>query len=248
MTVSVLRKFKGYHRYNEDLWGELLARRSLRLVSHLANLFRSLRSPLSSRLRELIATFLPPLPPPSRRRRSGSIYRRQLFAKQKVQLHYRILRDRQLRALVDSASLARGFVESNFIGLLESRLAAAAVRAKFFGTAVEARQAIVHGALLVNGNFVSRCGFRLLPGDLVSLLLPRPLPFRPPHRRSSVRLGNFFRSVSPAAAPLPPLAYPSAYLEVDYSTSTFLFLRTPAPSEVFIPVSLSVADVISYYY
>lgn len=106
--------------------------------------------------------------PASARRRRRSDYRRRLEEKQKVRWHYGVS-EGQLRTAFERASRRSGASGANLLALLERRLDNVVFRLGYAPTIRAARQLVVHGHLRVGGRRVDRPGYRVTPGEEVSL-------------------------------------------------------------------------------
>lgn len=90
---------------------------------------------------------------PKQRQRKLSEYGRQLEEKQKVKEAYG-MRERQFRKFFAEATRGQVATGEALLSMLERRLDNTVYRLKLSGTRPQARQAIVHGHLLVNGRKV----------------------------------------------------------------------------------------------
>lgn len=97
-----------------------------------------------------------------------SEYGAQLQEKQKVKEIYGV-RERQFRRFFENASKAQGSAGENLLSLLERRLDNVVYRLKLSVSRSQARQNIVHGHFLVNGNKVYSPSFLVNIGDVISL-------------------------------------------------------------------------------
>ncbi len=111
-----------------------------------------------------------PYPPGQhgRARRKISYYGRQLMEKQKVKYYYGV-RERQFRRFYEMAERMRGQTGENLLKLLESRLDNVVYRLGFGKSHRHARQLVVHGHILVNGQKVDRPSYLVKPGDVVEV-------------------------------------------------------------------------------
>jgi small subunit ribosomal protein S4 len=98
-----------------------------------------------------------PYPPGQhgRRRRTGSDYRARLLAKQRLRAQYN-LSEAQLRLAMARALRSGGKTGESLLVDLETRLDALVLRAGFARTIYQARQAVSHGHVTVNGRRVDR--------------------------------------------------------------------------------------------
>lgn len=102
-----------------------------------------------------------------RRRRSGD-FRLRLEEKQKVRWHYGIS-EGQMRSAFARAARAPGATGEILLALLERRLDNVVFRLGFAPTVPAARQLVAHGHVRVNGARVDRAGYRVSPGEAVTL-------------------------------------------------------------------------------
>ena len=103
-----------------------------------------------------------------KRRRKESEYGMQLREKQKAKFIYGVL-EKQFRSYFNKAKRMPGITGDNLMQILESRLDNVVFRLGFAKTRKEARQAVSHGHILVNGRRVNIPSFRVRPGDLVAV-------------------------------------------------------------------------------
>jgi small subunit ribosomal protein S4 len=164
------------------------------------------------------------------RRRTESEYALGLRQKQLLRAQYGI-REAQLRNTFDEARRNSGRTGDVLVELLERRLDALVLRAGFARTIAQARQAVVHQHVLVDGKRVDRPSFRVTPGQTISIAekSTRMVPFQ-------VAAAGAHRDVLPT---LPK------YLEVSLDSLTAVLAREPKRDEV--PVTCDVAKVVEYY-
>ena len=103
-----------------------------------------------------------------KRRRKESEYGMQLREKQKAKFIYGVL-EKQFRGYFNKAKRMPGITGDNLMQILESRLDNVVFRLGFAKTRKEARQAVSHGHILVNGRRVDIPSYRVRPGDLVAV-------------------------------------------------------------------------------
>lgn len=102
-----------------------------------------------------------------RHRKKSSVYGTQLREKQKLRFNYG-LGEKQLRRFVDMAFQKRGNPGENLIQMLESRLDNVVFRSGFAATIPAARQLIVHGHIVVNGQRVNKPSFLVKKGHKIN--------------------------------------------------------------------------------
>lgn len=111
-----------------------------------------------------------PFPPGvhGRSRRKPSDYQVRLLEKQRLRHQYNIS-EAQMRRAYDDAHRGEGKTGENLVSLLERRLDAVVLRAGFTRTIYQARQLVAHGHFRVDGAKVDRPGYRLKPGQVVTV-------------------------------------------------------------------------------
>ncbi len=164
------------------------------------------------------------------KRKADSDYAVRLREKQRLREQYGI-REKQLRIVFNEARRTQGLTGENLVELLEMRLDALVLRAGFARTTAQARQAVVHRHILVDGKIVDRPSFRVKPGQLIHV------------KGRSESLEPFQVAAAGAHADvLPPLP---GYLEVELDRLHARLLRRPKRAEV--PVTAEVQLVVEYY-
>lgn len=102
------------------------------------------------------------------RRRPPSGFRARLEEKQKVRWHYGVS-EGQLRLIFAHAQARPGATGAEMFALLERRLDNVVFRLGLAPTIPAARQLVGHGHVLVNSVRLDRAGYRVAPGDEVSM-------------------------------------------------------------------------------
>jgi small subunit ribosomal protein S4 len=100
------------------------------------------------------------------RRSKATEYGVRLREKQKLKRHYGIL-EKQFRRYFAIASTGEGNTGETLLQILERRLDNVVYKARFAAGRKGARQAVVHGHILVNGRKVDRPGYLVEVGDVV---------------------------------------------------------------------------------
>lgn len=157
-------------------------------------------------------------------RRKVSGYKKQLVEKQRLRAQYNIS-ERQMQNAFAEAIRQTGNTGVRLLQLLEMRLDAVVLRAGFVRTTYAARQAVVHGHVLVNGQKADRPSRRLKPGDVVSL-------------------ADKSRDKVAFTVPL-EVARPPAYLELDRDARKARVREIPEREQI--PVQCEASLVIEYY-
>lgn len=164
------------------------------------------------------------------RRRSESDYAVRLKEKQRLRAQYAI-REAQLVKTFQEARRMEGQTGDNLVELLETRLDALVLRAGFGRTMFQARQAVTHRHILVDGKIVDRPSYKVRPGQTVQVKPSSQVkdPF-------VVAAHGSHRDVLP---PVPD------YIKVDLEKLRFTLDRKPKREEV--PIQCEVQLVVEHY-
>ncbi len=103
------------------------------------------------------------------RRRKLTEYGMRLMEKQKLKFLYGGLRERQFKRYFEEASSTKGNTGQVLIQLLERRLDNVVYRLGIASTRKQARQFVVHGHILVNGQKVNIPSYRVDVGDIIQV-------------------------------------------------------------------------------
>lgn len=170
-----------------------------------------------------------PYPPGQhgRSRRRTSDYKLRLLEKQRLHAQYD-LSEAQLRLALDRALQGGGNTGESLVVDLETRLDALVLRAGFSRSIYQARQAVSHGHITVNGRRVDRPSFQVRPGDIIEVAAgsKSKTPF------AVAAAGQY-------AGTIPP------YLDVDLQALKARLVRLPARAEI--PVICDERLVIEFY-
>jgi small subunit ribosomal protein S4 len=152
-----------------------------------------------------------------------SDYGRSLIEKQKIKFYY-VLKEKQLKRLVEEAEKMKEPTPQALIKLLESKLDNVIWRLGYTDSKLHAKQLVSHGHFLVNGKRVKSSFIFLSPGDVIEI---RPQskdiePFKNLHKK--------FKIYTP-----PP------WLRIDVNTLKGEFLRYPEPEELNLPFNVPLA-------
>ncbi|GAA2248332.1 30S ribosomal protein S4 [Rarobacter faecitabidus] len=164
------------------------------------------------------------------RRRTESDYAVRLREKQRLRAQYG-LREKQLRRAYEEARKDKGLTGEALVEILEHRLDALVLRAGFARTTLQARQAVTHRHILVDGKIVDRPSFKVKPGQTIQVK-PKSQAMTP----FQVAAAGAHRDVLPTVP---------GYLDVKLEQLTAVFTRRPKRAEV--PVTCEVQLVVEYY-
>ncbi|MHB1010573.1 MAG: 30S ribosomal protein S4 [Propionibacteriaceae bacterium] len=120
-----------------------------------------------------------PYPPGmhGRGRTKDSEYSQQLKEKQKARFAYGVL-EKQFRRYYEEATRMSGKTGDMLLQILESRLDNVVYRAGFAATRRQARQLVVHGHFMVNGQKVNVPSYRVSAQDIIDVK-PKSLSLHP---------------------------------------------------------------------
>ena len=164
------------------------------------------------------------------RRRQESDYAVRLKEKQRLRAQYGI-REAQMANTFEEARRMQGMAGENLVSLLETRLDALVLRAGFARTTAQARQAVVHRHILVDGKIVDRPSFRVKPGQVIQVK---------PKSQTTVPF-----EVAAAGTHQEVLPKVPGYLDVDIANLKATLTEVPKRSDV--PVECDVQMVVEYY-
>ncbi len=163
-------------------------------------------------------------------RRKESDYAVRLREKQRLRAQYG-LREKQMTRVFEEARKEPGLTGEAFVELLEMRLDALILRSGFARTILQARQAVLHRHILVDGQIVDRPSFRVKPEQTIQIK-PKAATMEP-----------YMAAAAGAHADLLP-ELPD-YLDVSLEKLTAKLVRRPKRAEV--PVTCEVQLVVEFY-
>jgi len=171
-----------------------------------------------------------PYPPgvhAQRRRGKPSDYKVRLVEKQKLRWHYGVL-EKQFVRYIKEASRRRGPSGQILVQILESRLDNVVWRMGIAPTIPAARQMVVHGHILVDGQRVDRPSFQTKVGHTIGI-------------REKSRSKPFFQEAFEASITRPK----PQYLEVDPAKSEGKVIAQPQAEDLPLPVNLQA--IVEFY-
>ncbi len=155
------------------------------------------------------------------RRGKTSEYAKRLREKQKVKRHYGVL-ERQFRRYFEMAQRSGGNTGEVLLQILERRLDNVVYKTRFIAGRRGARQAVVHGHILVNGRKVDRPGYLVNVGDKIQI---HPRERSQKYARAQMQLIE--------GIPFPPL---QSWLDVNPEKLEATVIALPGREDVLIPV------------
>jgi small subunit ribosomal protein S4 len=173
-----------------------------------------------------------PYPPGQhgRGRRSESDYAVRLREKQRLRAQY-ALREKQLARIYVDAKKQPGLTGETMVELLETRLDALVLRSGFARTTLQARQAVTHRHVLVDGQIVDRPSFRVKVGQTIQI------------KPKSQAMEPFQLAAEGSNSDV--LASTPSYLSVELDQLKSKLVSRPKRAEV--PVTCDVQMVVEYY-
>lgn len=163
----------------------------------------------------------------TRRRPGLSDYKMRLLEKQRLRAQYDVSEE-QLRLDVARAARRPGKTGEVLLTILETRLDALVLRAGFARTISQARQAVSHEHIRVDGRKVDIPSYRVRPGQVIEVA-----------GRSKTMVPFEIAATGEHAATTPN------YLDVDIANLKAQFTRLPARDEI--PVVCEEHLVVEYY-
>lgn len=163
----------------------------------------------------------------TRRRVGYSDFKMRLLEKQRLRAQYD-MSEAQLRLAMARAARRPGKTGEALLTELETRLDALVLRAGFARTIFQARQAVSHGHIRVDGRKVDIPSFRVRPGQVIEIA-----------ERSKSKLPFQIAAAGEHAVAAP------TYLDVDISRLKAHLTRSPARDEI--PVICDEQLVVEFY-
>ncbi|MCL6424089.1 30S ribosomal protein S4 [Brachybacterium sp. JHP9] len=164
------------------------------------------------------------------RRRTESDYAVRLREKQRLRAQYGLREKQMHRAYLDARKEA-GLTGESMVELLEMRLDALVLRSGFARTTLQARQAVVHRHVLVDGKLVDRPSFRVKVGQTIQI-------------KPKAQAQETYQ-LAAEGANSDVLATVPSYLQVELSELKSKLVARPKRAEV--PVTCDVQMVVEFY-
>lgn len=162
----------------------------------------------------------------SRADKKLSPYGLQLLEKQRLRAYYGVL-ERQFSNYVKKAMKSQGETGTVLVQLLECRLDNLVYRLGLASSIRQARQMVVHGHILVNGNKVDRPSYGVSVGEKISL--------REKSKKNSMFIDSFQQNADSQYS----------YLSKDLDDVSGTLTKTPERNEV--PIEINDILVVEYY-
>ena len=160
----------------------------------------------------------------ARRRSKMSTFGELLAEKQKLRTHYQV-NEKQLRFIYQKAKGGEGATPEKLLRYLELRLASVVYRSGLAPSIFAAKQAVSHRHILVDGKIVNRSGYRVRPGQIVSI---------------SAQKSPVLADIAKSSDITPP-----PYLELDKGNCRVTVARDPMPEEI--PSGVEIMRVVEFY-
>jgi small subunit ribosomal protein S4 len=164
------------------------------------------------------------------RRRNESDYAVRLKEKQRLRAQY-ALREKQLVRVFQESKRLPGLTGETMVETLETRLDSLVLRAGLARTMYQARQAVTHRHILVDGKIVDRPSFRVKPGQTIQV-------------KPKSQASDLFQ-VAAAGAHRDVLPTVPGYLNVNLEELKAELVSRPKRADV--PVTADVALVVEFY-
>ncbi len=154
-----------------------------------------------------------------------SSYGKQLLEKQRLRAYYGVM-EKQFRRYVEKAIKSDDLTGDILVSSLETRLDNMVYRSGFATSIRQARQMVVHGHMLVNGNKVDRPSYAIQIGDKISL------------REKSLTAGPYKENFEVSSTQY-------SYIKRDMNAFEVTLENVPKRSEV--PIDIQDHLVVEYY-
>ncbi|MDR2538135.1 MAG: 30S ribosomal protein S4 [Bifidobacteriaceae bacterium] len=164
------------------------------------------------------------------RKRADSDYALRLKEKQRLRAYY-ALREKQLRKVYEGARRLSGLTGEVMVEKLESRLDSIVMRAGFARTILQARQAVVHRHIMVDGKILDRPGASVKPGQTIQI-------------KPTSQISKQFQ-VAALGSHQDALGKTPEYLDVQIEKLIAKLVRPPLRKEV--PIVVNEQFVVEYY-
>lgn len=155
-----------------------------------------------------------------------STYGIQLLEKQRLKAYYGVL-EKQMRRYVEQAKKTPGITGEVLVKILESRLDNMVYRMDFAKSIRQARQMVVHGHIMINGEKVDRPSYAVKVGDRIDLV------------EKSKEMQIFIENFEEAHLNALP------YIQKDYNQKSATLIKSPEREEI--PIEIQDQLVIEYY-
>ncbi|SNS93644.1 SSU ribosomal protein S4P [Anaerovirgula multivorans] len=162
----------------------------------------------------------------SRGDRKLSTYGIQLLEKQRLKAYYGVL-EKQMRGYVEQAKRTPGITGEVLVKILECRLDNMVYRMGFAKTIRQARQMVVHGHIMINGEKVDRPSYSVKIGDEINLV------------EKSKNLQLFIENFEVNSLNTLP------YIQKDFNQKGATLMKSPEREEI--PIEIQDQLVIEYY-
>jgi small subunit ribosomal protein S4 len=162
-----------------------------------------------------------------RARKRSTDYKTRLLEKQRLRAQYNV-GEAQFRLALTRAAKTRTKTGETLVVNLETRLDSLVLRAGFARTIYQARQAVVHGHITVDGRKVDKPSYRVRPEQVIAVA-----------ERSADKLPFAIAATGEYVGTVPP------YLEVDTPRLHARLTRLPSRSEI--PVICDEQLVVEFY-
>lgn len=158
------------------------------------------------------------------KKKKKSLNRDNFLLKKKLKKFYSFKTLKKFNTLLYSTK-NHSYLGFSYIYLLESRLEVILYRANFFISILAARQAIIHGKILINGFIINKPNIFLNVNDIITLNMST-FDRRNFYYDLKIKLKKTKRCIL--------VNYPK-YLEVNYKLGSIIFIKLPIISEVPFP-------------
>ena len=154
------------------------------------------------------------------------------FMRKKLKKFYEFKTLKKFMFLLYSNKYSNKYLGYSYTYLLEARLEMILYRSNFFISILEARQAIIHKHVLVNGKIINKAHYLVNIGDIIML------------KNYKQNLIKYKILANKLTAKQILINYPS-YLEVNYKLFSIILIKNPVSNEISFPFLLNL-DLMKY--
>lgn len=170
-----------------------------------------------------------------KKKKRPSLYGKLLSVKQSFRFFYCNLQEKPFKRMLKQSVKSPLATLDRFVSFLESRLDVALFRSCFVSSMYRSRQLINHGNISVNGKVIRNPGTNLNQLDIIKI--------NESSLKSDVNIQNALSDVKKNFSS----RFLSSYLEIDYKTSTMIFLWDPNYKSTYYPIKANYSMIQRFY-
>jgi small subunit ribosomal protein S4 len=222
---KVKAKNKICRKYLQDIWGNLIRKKK---ITNVVIYLLKLKQEKGLRYKPFFLDVK--IAKPLKKRKSRSRFSKNLDTIKKLSFFHGGLRKKLLKKYLLTSKKKKGIFVTNFLSLLELRLAAIIFRMNICYTILEANQLVYSGTVLVNKEVVKNINYIVSIGDIIEIL--------PSERK---KYYNFYKNLQGQKK---LLCIQPHFLQINYEILTSIVIKKPDP--IYIKYPFLVAKQFSY--